>query len=415
MRWIPSSWRRIGLAVACLIAIAGIGWMTIEGLNWAADSALRSGRVARAESRFRWATLLSLGRADCLFGQARCERRLGRLIPAVEHLRLAEKRGYDRVAIELQHELMRLQAGHLEGREALLSRLSALGADDVLAEEFYEAVAQGCMVQHRLSDALQVLSYWIDWKPDAARARFMRADIWQQTEQTTAAQNEYLRAFQLDPELVEAKSRAAQILANGGEFASALALFRELRAAGPLQAIDLMLMAKCCEQEGLFAEALAIAREAEHAPGINSQIRAQAEATLCRILTHQQQLDVARGHGRRAVELDPYHEAVHQAYGLVLARLGETELAAQERARAGEISHQRARYREIVRELVTQPTNADLQYEAGAIYRQLGEPDAARYWWTAALASNPNHVAAKAGLAELPPAVLPAVTAKAGR
>lgn len=103
----------------------------------------------------------------------------------------------------------------------------------------------------------------------------------------------------------------------------------------------------------------------------------------------------------RGVEIDPFDYHARFQLSQVLARQKRTEEAEMHSKRADELQQLWARFSDLQIDAINQPTNADVRHEIAMLAEQLGKKELAQTWFQAALAIEPSHAQALAGLTKI--------------
>jgi Flp pilus assembly protein TadD len=174
-------------------------------------------------------------------------------------------------------------------------------------------------------------------------------------------------------------------------------------------------LASCQGQvpEGRRAELLA---ECRRIRGDLAGLRAAVAAGLAAaprhpgLLVQRAQIDLADSRPAealasldRAVAADPYRPEAIYLRGVVLRRLGRTEQARRDLARAEELNKGLAEMSALNGRAERAPHDADIRCRLGRLCVELGKLELAASWYRAALACDPNHAEARLGLNALRP------------
>jgi tetratricopeptide (TPR) repeat protein len=123
------------------------------------------------------------------------------------------------------------------------------------------------------------------------------------------------------------------------------------------------------------------------------------------LLVHRAQIDLADGHPAealawldRAVTADPYQPEAVYLRGVVLGRLGRTEEARRDLARADRLNKGLAEMSTLNERAEHAPHDADVRWRLGRLCVDLGKLELAASWYRAALACDPKHTEARLGL-----------------
>ena len=133
---------------------------------------------------------------------------------------------------------------------------------------------------------------------------------------------------------------------------------------------------------------------------LTPQQRGLALRDLGRILLDEGKANEALEPLTQAVAILPGDTQVHHARGDALARVGTRDEAQYHHARMQQLRTQYERMTGITRRLTTEPANADLRCEAGAILMDAGLKKEGADWLLTALKCDPNHRRAHELLAE---------------
>jgi tetratricopeptide (TPR) repeat protein len=326
---------------------------------------------------------------EVLFWLGRAERRNGDLVEAMSHLNLARKAGADEEQVELQIRLMEAQAGRVADAQSFVREFAYLN-DDLISEEVYEALTQGFMFTSRYLDALQCLSYWIDWRGKQVRPRLYRAEVLERIENWQKALDEYETILEFAPENEEARRAYARVLLRFDDSRLALEQYESLLERHPEDTELLLGRCKALENNGEITLARKnyeqlLSRE------LDDETRLETLIGLGKLALFSQRPQEARDYLEDAVRLGPYNYDAHFHLAAAYAQLKETEKAAEQKQRAETLNAVQNRLREIIETLAKNPENADLRFEVGALLEQLGKTREAIAWWNAATVIAPNH------------------------
>ena len=328
---------------------------------------------------------------DVLFWLARAERRNGEVDEAIAHFTQAKEAGANEREIELQFQLMRAQAGRVKETEEFVRKF-AEEADDLLSEEVYEALAQGFLYTGRFTEALDCLQFWIDWRPEYPRPRMYRAEAWEHNQNWRKAIAEYESILKLDPEHVAARR----------EYARCLLRYKDAQSA--LKQYDLLLSKDPENTELQIGRYLALEKQGEIAKARNGYLELlrrdldddQREAVLNalgQLALYDGNPRMAKDYLEDAVKIAPHNSQTHSNLAAAYTRLDETEKAEKHQERARALLESQSRFDEILRQLLREPQNADLRFEAGELLVKLGMEDQAVAWWNSAAILHPDHAA----------------------
>jgi Flp pilus assembly protein TadD len=148
--------------------------------------------------------------------------------------------------------------------------------------------------------------------------------------------------------------------------------------------------------------------------GDPEEVRSLLDAALSaspahpRLLGERAQSDFARGRYREAVEqfdralaAEPSNAKWLYQRGLALRKLGRAAESDRDLARASGLNRDLARLSQLDEEASRKPNDPEVRYQLGRLCVRLGKPEMAVSWFQAALACDPRHAAARAGLNSL--------------
>lgn len=380
-----------GLAVAAGIAIL-VGWERayVEWRLHVARTALNQARVKEALSALEAAEELAPSHPEVLFLLGRACRRDGQTERAVVYLEQAGEVGWSPKSLRHQRSLLLVQRGQFELAGSYLDEVFRTRVDDALAYEVYEAMVKGYLTTYRIRDAVLCLDHFIAWQPDAVEPRLWRADIWSRLHYWERAREEYERIVQLDPECHAAWAGLGDSLLQLNHVREALQAYERSLQIRPDAPAAILGRAKCNLQLGRPEEAAAELQRLASEP-LRDEIRAEVVLALAEVALERKEHEQALVHLKEAKKIDPGSAPIHYSLGRTLARLGRAEDARREFARAETLRKLSSRFGEISQDLVDQPHDPDLRWEAGRILMDQGYEEAGAAWMATALAFDPQH------------------------
>jgi tetratricopeptide (TPR) repeat protein len=393
----------LGLLAALVAAIA-----LVFPQLWAETSFAYHIRQARRELRAAdpEAALVHLRQADdakpksaevhFLLGVA--NRRVGSLPACLADLHDAEQLGWSLKAVRRQRLLASVQGGDKAAEKDLQQILDREIPDDE-AEEIYEAFAKGYLSEFRLRDAKRCLDFWIDWRPQALLPRLLRAEIAGHVGDRARQMIEFQGVLSVAPDNFEAHVNIAELLLADNRVEEALAEYRwclERRSDDPRAAVG---MASCQRRWGNLAEARRLL-DATLKPDLSNEQRSFVLNGLGQLALEGRDLEGAIELLSEAASLAPSDHSLRYSLGTALARAGQESRAAEELALAKNLEKQDTRLNELQTELVNDPNNAELRWEAAMILRKQERSLESLAWLFSALRCNANHKKTHAALAD---------------
>ncbi|WP_435009479.1 tetratricopeptide repeat protein [Tundrisphaera lichenicola] len=232
--------------------------------------------------------------------------------------------------------------------------------------------------------------------PDDPRAWRTMALLLKEDDDLEPARSAYEQALHLDPAQPPVRLELAEVLTTQGQYDEAE---RQLGlCSGKVPEGDrLEILARCYRARGDREKLRSLidrasARQPNH-PGLLHQA-AQAEADEGRTAEAIALLD-------RVIVLDPYRSAAIYQRGLMRKASGDAEGAALDLARSSELKATLAEMSRLNDEAAANPEDAGLRVKIAGLCERLGKDEMAAFWYRAALASDPENLGAKSGLAAL--------------
>lgn len=389
-----------GIAIAvCVVAV-----MLFLGpriwTSWQIRSAqqqLELGNSQAAVDQLLRVVAFSPGSAAAQYRLAVAQRRAGHLDQVSEPLRMAQKLGWDKDDVERQSLLTLVQNGEIDKVEPRLKVIMSRGASDEAAAEIYESLSIGYLKTYRLKEAWDCLGAWGQWQPRAIFPKFWRADICRRIENPTIEEKEYREILAIDPMQIESRSRLAEVLKSSNRVEEAAREYETCQRQQANRPDVLIGLVECYRRLGNTTEAIRLLR-------IASTLDLPPDQRAA-VLVHEG--EIAADNGRwaeavtsleRAAELAPSDQATLFALSQAFGGAGEKEKAAQALERSKVVQAKQLRVDDITRNLIEHPASADLRYEAGAIFMELGMKKEGAAWLQAALKMQPDHKPARDAL-----------------
>jgi Tfp pilus assembly protein PilF len=406
MRWRrpwPSGWRGwVKLLVVLLgVALLGAG-ASRAALHFYAEHHVRAAEDAAArydfdEAERHLATCLWVRRHDpVLYMQAaRAARRAEHYDQAAEYLRQCQQLEGKNADNALEAILLRAQTGDIAEVEKLLQEQVDRGSPD--AALILEAMAQGYILTYRLDGAMYCLNRLLEREPDNVLALLLRASLWQTAGNHPAAEKDYRRAIDLQPEHRDARRRFGDFLLTIKRGDDALVQFEQLRQRpGGDQPEVLLGLARAHRQLGHTEEARRaldelLARDPDNGFGLleRGKIALETESP-----------SAAEPFLRRAVAAYPYDPQANYLLAQCLGQQGRDDEAREYEAARVRIEADLKALEAAFRRVVKAPRDPAPRLEAGQICLRNGRNDEGERWLLSAVQQAPDHAATRAALAE---------------
>ena len=390
------------LSSVCLVVAAAALWRPlwrhVEILR--AHKAIQSRDFAGAASALESLHERLPPTAETLYLQGCALRRLGKLLPADVCFTMALDLGWDREAVRLQRLFSAAQRGDIRVVEPQLLRLMESPLDDEVAEQCYEAMAEGYVSCMRPGQAAECISYWKDWQPTNPQPWYWEGVVHEGGEAWQDALASYTRACNADSTHLPSLLGRARMELETAQVDLAEPHFRECRQQSPDNPEAFLGLAACYVNRGSRQAAMGLLREALSLE-LKPHQAAAALSELGQLQLEDGDVAVAAWSLAKAVDFDPISPRSRLVLATALEQLGESGLAKEQRQAGHLLSEQQVSMTNIARRVRVNPDNADVRAEAGDMFFKLGmDRDAAR-WFTTALQIDPNHQASRRALAEI--------------
>jgi tetratricopeptide (TPR) repeat protein len=393
-RWASSLARRPGrlLAVLALLLLAAVGLVSAGVYAWgdyhfrAARSALDRYQYGEASEHLRAALEVRPRDRATLLLAARVARRTGGHDLAADLLdRYHALHGRDDDLV-LERALLTAERGGVD-EVALFARVQVEKRHPASAL-ILEAMSAGYTRTYRLTEAEACLNTWLERQPDCAQAHHLLGVVHELRGRQQEAAAGYRRAVQIEPEHDEARERLCGMLLDLGLAREALPHVEYLARRQPENRAAAVYLARCRDQLGQQAEAVAcldgaLARWPDFAPAL---------AERGKIALRDGDPDAAEDCLGRAAALSPGDYEIHYRLSLALHQLGKTDRAREVEARLKQIEKDLQDNQDLLgKHMQRNPHDPALHYQAGMIALRAGYPDDALRWFNSALKEDPNH------------------------
>ncbi len=362
-----------------------------------AQEAIDKGDFASGTSHLRRSIELWPSSAESHFLLARTLRRAGDFDDARDNLDKAERLDWVPKQIKLERLLLQAQAGAPQAVEAALRGYFADLPSD--AKFIFEALVIGYAQANFLDDAYRWSTLWIEVVPEDSMALYWRGRVLEFGYRDDLAAEDYLQALEKPFVPQEAHFRLGEVLKRRGQFEEALPHFEQYLNSKTDNPAALLSLAQCQRSLNSPDEARAtLDLLFEHH---------QKNAGGC-LLRGQLELDVDNPQEalkwlRQANSLTPHDVEVNHFLATALRRLNRVDEAEQFEKYKAELEKDLKRLQQLSKEIIEQPRNVSLRYEAGVVQQRLGQDQQAARWLISALLVDPTHEPTRQALAECLP------------
>ncbi len=389
---------RAALAVAALAvvgaALAGAGYLRHQ--RQAGQAALAADRPAEARVRLeRWLSVWPWDEEAHLLA-ARAARLSNDPAAAEAHLnRCLRLHGGATEPVQLEFLLLRVQRGELD--EVAPTLIDCVEKGHPESPIILQTLGRAYMHRLRYRAAHACLTRWVELCPDNAKAYQWRGWVLERLNQSRLAAEDYNHALELDPDLIPARLRLAEMLLEDSRAPEALPHLERLYRQAPDRPEILARLGMCRYDQGQMEEArrlleAAVARLPDDEP----------------LLVYLAKIDVDEGHGeqaeqrlRKALQIDPSDTEARYRLVRALQLQGRTDDAAAAQREYDRYKAWVDRANKLLREVGDSPNASAADYtEIGELLLRVGRDRLGLYWLRQALDRDPNYQPAVRALAE---------------
>lgn len=392
----------VALATPAVAAAAWFSWQQI----WQVADVARARRAMNVRDFVGAAEILgnlnsrTSPTAEALFLQGRALRRQGRFVPADVCFTMALEMGWSRADVQCQRLLAKAQRGDVKEVEPELLSLIGSQPEDEIAEECYEAMAQGYVSCMRPARAVECVSFWKDWQPDNPQPWYWEGVVHEGNEAWQDALVSYSRAVAADGDHYLARLGRARMELETARVEEAESHFRECLERRPDDPEAAIGLAKCLVNQGTRDEAKRMLRDAlalDLAPYQTATVLSE----LGQLQLEDEEFKAAAWVLAKAVEFDPISPRVRLILASALSRLGDETHAEEQRTAGHRLSEQQGQMTNIARRVRVNPENPDVRAEAGEMFLELGLARDAGRWFETAIQIDPWHGRSRRALAAI--------------
>jgi tetratricopeptide (TPR) repeat protein len=394
--------RRFSLFLVPLLLLAFAGgagsagaWLWANHHFQAGRQALQRHRLTLAREHFRLCLKVLPNDAQVHLLAGRAARRALDFREARKHFKECERIGGQTPALALEEGLLRVQQGDVERSGP--TWLREVDKGHVEAPLILEALVEGYMQVHRLSDAIVCIERWEKLEQNNLYFYLLRASIREQIPNFEPAASDYRRVLELNPDYQPARLGLARMLLELHECAEALQQLEILRQLQPDNPTVLVLMARCYldlaqpeKARQALDQALALDPKNQPALVISAKLALQEGAP-----------EWAETLVRQALAIDPYERQANFLFEQCLRQTGKIAQADEQLAKLKRLEADWNALHEITTiKMGAAPQDPELAYQAGVLLMRLGDESNAVQWLQRALQINPNHAPSHRALAD---------------
>jgi tetratricopeptide (TPR) repeat protein len=390
--------RATAVALGLLVlAGTGAGLYAYALRQWdAAGLAIKEDRPDEARKRLRVCLFLWPRSVPVHLLAARAARLSEDLPEAEAHLnRCLRLQGGATEAVQLEFLLLRVQAG--EADEVAPALVEVIENKHPETPLILETLARHYMHHLRYHQAYAYLTRWIEDAPETPKPYRWRGWVYERLNKSKPAMDDYLRALELDPEIVEVRLRVAEMLLEDNNPQEALPHLERLIARFPDRPDIMARLGQCRFLQGDSAGARRLLEQAEK--------KLPDDAPL---LIHLAKLDLQEGHLARAenlsyrvLKVDPTDTEARYTLVAVLRLQGRSREADAELERFQEYKSLVQQTNRLLKQEAESPSgDAATASEIGRLLLRTGRDQLALYWLDQALQRDPAYEPAHRALAD---------------
>jgi tetratricopeptide (TPR) repeat protein len=364
----------------------------------AAQAALKEDRPAEARDRLRFCLRVWPRSPEVHLLAARAARVVGDLGAAEDHLnRCMQLQDGASDGVQLEFLLIRVQTGESDGAHSPLSALfdaAQKGHPDTAV--ILETIARAYIIRLRYKPAYDCLNYWVQIQPNAAKPYQWRGLVRERLNNHKGAMEDYLRALELDHELLPVRIRVAEMLLEDKQAPEALPHLERLMRQAPDDPRVQARMGMCRYLQGRTEEARQLMEGAVvHLPKDPALLVALANLEL-----QAGQAQQAEKRLRAVLDADPSDTEALFVMASVLRFQGRTEQAA---AVLADYERKRAvvdRINDLLKDKADSPIATANDYaEIGHLFFEISHEKFGVYWSERALEKDGENQTAHRALA----------------
>lgn len=394
MRRRPSVWRNVAVWVGVAGVLIATAWVVSPGVvvQWRLHMARRALAVrdlAEALDFLRASLRSDPQRVETYYLLARTHRRRADVVRAAVYLKQYADRGGDPALAERESILALAQSGRLREAEPYLGQLLIDAQGD--GPDICEAFVQGYFLNLRIDAALEMLTAWQQDYPADPQPHFMQGFLYQALELWPEAVEAYRQGLLRAPKRADMRARLGEALIKQGQWDEADEELGRAAAEAPDQPDIFVALARCRFQRADTAEA----RELVHRALVQLPEHFEARRLVAEI-------ELAEGHFAEAAAVleelfrqRPYDPTIRHALGRALRALGRAAEAKPHFDYLAEAEPALHRLEQHIRQVLTEPQNAELRFQIGRTLLRYGSPEDGARWLRTVLEIDPKHEGAR--------------------
>ena len=396
-RWSRNRRRILALAASVLAILMGLTWrpLRVSYDIFHSRNLLKSRQAVEALPVLEAAARRNPEQGQIQFLLARCQRRLGRMDKAREHLAKAWKLRFPQKNLIREEWLALAQSGQMRDADPHLAELLINPGDD--GPEICEAYVNGYFLTNRFREAFDLLDVWQEAFPQDSQPYLFRGRYHESRSSPTEAIADYRRGLQRDAKHRDLQLNLARCLVVRHEHDEAAQILKRLQTETPNAVEVLEVAGQCLLQQGQLDESRQV---------LTKLLELSPQHALGRLLLARWHLQERQN--PEALQLleelaaeRSFDIEVRYSFALALQQAGDDRRAGEEFRFVVAAREAMIQARQMVDRVVTkEPQNSDLRYRIGVILLQYESPEAGAGWLRSVLELDPQHRLTHRALAE---------------
>lgn len=384
------------IAVVMMAGVAAVGIWRYALHAWnASGRELEQDEVAEAQKHLDVCLWVWPRSSEVHHRAARAARLAGDLSAAESHLnRCLELDEGATEQVQLEFLLLRVQTGEVDKLATPLFELVENGHPD--SPEILKTVALAYILRLRYKPASACLTLWIDRQPNLPRPYHWRGWVLERLNNSKAAMQDYLKALELDPGLVEVRVRVVEMLLEDRLAPEAKPHLDLLIQQAPESPQVQARLGMCRFLEGRLEEARKLmesaVKELPYDPAL--------QVTLANLDLQEGRPADAERRLRTVLETDASDTEALFVLGSALNALGRSDEAEKVVAEFERKRKTVDRINDLLKEADSPSTTAAELAEIGELFLTIGRNRFGVYWLERALDKDPNNPTAQRALAD---------------
>lgn len=340
--------------------------------------------------------------AELTYQLAVAHRRAGHLNKFDEYLKQAGSLGCPPADMRRQMVLVRMQMGLVdeqmeEDAGKLLEELTERNVPSDV-EEYYEARTLGYLANLRLNDAELAISHWLEFNPSAIGAKLLRGDVLERQTRTIDAEKEYAQLVTEWPQCTEARVNYGRMLLLSLKVSEAEEQYRYCEERLDHDPRVELGLAECQLRSGNQTQGARERLERLLATTPAAPQRSKALQLLSEIARADKDYSRLLELTLEAIKTSPTDAGLYQNLASAYSALQRREDAQKALDSAKKVMEFSRQVESVSSELQADPENADLRYQEGKLFYDVGMKEEAFSWWVSAVRYDPNHLASHESL-----------------